>query len=180
MCNARKSRCTQARRQAGVTLVEVIMFILIVSIALTAVVNLLALTTAGSGDPLIRRQSLAIGESLVQEIDAVPYRQKDPYNPTGPNDGIGPEAGETRAGTVLPFDNPNDYSGYSESGIVTPDGTAIAGLSSYSASVLAAQQSVGSGTALVPASDGLLVTVTVTSPSGEPVSIASFRAMYAP
>jgi|GEM_PF-6616221 len=156
------------------------MFILIVSIAVTAVVNLLALSVAGSGDPLVRRQSLAVGEALVQEIDAVPYHQKNSYNPTGPDDAIGPEAGESRAGTVLPFNNPNDYAGYSESGIVTPDGTVIAGLGSYSASVAAAQQALGSGTNVVPASDGLLVSVTVTSPNGEPFTISSFRAMYAP
>ncbi len=165
-----------ARGEGGVTLIEVILFIVILSVALMAIVNLLGLTTANSGDPLIRRQNLAIGESLIQEIDAVPYHLKDPYNPNGPNDAIGPEAGESRSGSVLPFDNPNDYSGYSENGIVAPDGTAISGLSTYSASVVASQQALGN----IPSNAGLLVTVTVTGPNSEPISISSFRAMYAP
>jgi len=173
---ARRRRAPARVRCRGVTLVEVIVFILIVSIALGAIVNLLALATARSGDPLVRRQSLAVGEALVREIDAVPYHLKEAYNPTGPNDAIGPEAGEARSGASLPFDNPNDYSGYSETGVVTPDGTAISGLGTYSASVSASQQALGG----IPLGSGLLVSVTVTAPSGEPVTITSFRSMYAP
>jgi MSHA pilin protein MshD len=163
-------------RQRGTSLVEVIIFILIVSIAVVAVVNTLTLAVRQSGDPLVQRQALGIAESLIQEIDAQPYAQKDPYNPTGPDDAIGPEAGETRAGSPLPFDNPNDYSGYSENGVVAPNGTAVPGLESYSASVVATQQAMGN----VPASDGLLVVVTATAPDGQPVTMTTFRAMYSP
>jgi len=163
-------------RAIGTTLVEVIIFILIVSIAVTAIVNALSVAVRASSDPLIQRQTLSVAESLIQEIDNLPYAQKDPYNPTGPDDAIGPEAGETRAGSPLPFDNPNDYSGYSETGIVAPDGTAISGLGSYSASVTASQQAMGN----VPASDGLLVVVTATGPDGQPVKLTTFRARYAP
>jgi MSHA pilin protein MshD len=142
----------------------------------TSVVNALALAARQSADPLVQRQALAVAESLIQEIDSLPYAQKEPYNPTGPDDAIGPESGEARAGSPLPFDNPNDYSGYSESGIVAPDGTAIAGLTSYSAGVTATQQAMGN----VPAGDGLLVVVTATGPDGQPVTLTSFRARYAP
>jgi MSHA pilin protein MshD len=170
-----QASCLAGRRR-GVTLVEVIMFILIISVAVVSILHLLGLAVARSGDPLVRRQSLAVAESLIQEIDAQPYAQKDPYNPNGPDDGLGPEPGESRGGGSLPFDNPNDYAGYAENGIVTPDGSAIAGLESYSASVTAVQQAMGT----VPASDGLLVTVTVTGPGGEPITLTTFRARYAP
>jgi MSHA pilin protein MshD len=180
MCSASNRHDRPRRAQHGVTLVEVIVFIVIVSIALSAIVTLLARTAQSSADPLVLRQNLAIGEALIQEIDTVPYHQKNPYDPTGPDDAIGPEAGETRGGNLLPYDNPNDYAGYSETGIVTPDGTAVANLNPYSASVAAAQQSMGSGTYTVPAGDGLLVTTTVTGPNGEAVTLTSFRAMYAP
>jgi MSHA pilin protein MshD len=163
-------------RARGTTLVEVIIFILIVSVAVTAVLNALSVAVRASSDPLIQRQTLAIAASLIQEIDNQPYAQKDPYNPGGPDDAIGPEAGETRAGSPLPFDNPNDYSGYTETGIVAPDGTSVAGLGSYAASVTATQQAMGN----VPASDGLLVVVTATGPDGQPVTLTAFRARYAP
>jgi MSHA pilin protein MshD len=177
MCAAPDVRLTLGPpRQLGTTLVEVIIFILIVSIAVTSVVNALSVAVRESADPLVQRQTLAIAESLIQEIDSQPYAQKDPYNPTGPDDAIGPESGESRSGSTLPFDNPNDYSGYSETGIVAPDGTAISGLGDYSASVTASQQAVGN----VPASDGLLVVVTATGPDGQPVTLTTFRARYAP
>jgi MSHA pilin protein MshD len=161
--------------QRGTTLVEVIIFVLIVSIAVVSVASSLSLAVRQSGDPLVRRQTLAIAESLIQEIDSVPYAQNEPYSPYA-NDAIGAEANETRSGSILPFDNPNDYSGYSETGIVAPDGSAISGLGTYSASVVATQQAMGN----VPASDGLLVVVTATGPDGQPVTLTTFRAMYAP
>src|SRR5258706_2352210 len=133
------------RAQRGTSLVEVIIFVVIVSIAVVSVVSALSLAVRQSGDPLVQRQTLAIAESLIQEIDSQPYAQKDPYNPTGPDDAIGPETGETRAGSPLPFDNPNDYPGYSETGMVGPQGTTVARLRQYSATVVAAQQSMGHG-----------------------------------
>ena len=168
------------RAQRGTTLVEVIIFVLIVSIAVVAIINTLSVVVRQSGDPLIVRQTLAVAESLIQEIDNQPYHQKDPYNPTGPDDAIGPEPGENRNGSPLPFDNPNDYSGYSETGIVAPDGTSIAGLGTYSASVVATQQSMGTTPAIVPSSDGLLVVVTATGPDGQPFTLTTFRARYQP
>ena len=162
-------------RQYGTTLVEVIIFVLIVSIAVVGVVSALALAVRQSGDPLVQQQTLAVAESLMQEIDNVPYAQKEPYSPYA-NDAIGPETNETRSGSVLPFDNPNDYSGYSETGIVAPNGSAVSGLGTYSASVAATQQAMGD----IPSSDGLLVVVTATGPDGQPVTLTTFRAMYAP
>ena len=166
----------RVRAQRGTTLVEVIIFMMIVSIAVVSVVSALSLAARQSADPLVQREALAVAESLVQEIDGQPYAQKDPYNPTGPDDAIGPEPGETRAGSPLPFDNPNDYSGYSENGIVAPDGSAVSSLGTYSASVVASQQAMGT----VPAGDGLLVVVTATGPDGQPVMLTTFRARYAP
>jgi MSHA pilin protein MshD len=166
----------RVRAQRGTTLVEVIIFMMIVSIAVVSVVSALSLAARQSADPLVQREALAVAESLIQEIDGQPYAQKDPYNPTGPDDAIGPEPGETRAGSPLPFDNPNDYSGYSENGIVAPDGSAVSSLGTYSASVAASQQAMGT----VPAGDGLLVVVTATGPDGQPVTLTTFRARYAP
>jgi len=163
-----------ATNQRGVTLIEVLVCVLIISAALAAIVNLLAVSAGNSGDPLIRRQSLAIGQALIQEIDTMPFSATDPR--TGAAEGWSPEAGETRSSATTPFDDPRDYTGYSENGIVTPGGTAIAGLSQYSASVTVSQQAMGN----IPAASGALVAVTVTAPGGESFTMYSFRAMYAP
>lgn len=163
-----------ATNERGMTLVEVLISVLIISVAVGAIVRLLALSALNSGDPLILRQNLAINQALIQEIDTMPFSATDPR--TGAAEGMGPEAGESRGSATNPFDDPRDYAGYAENGIVTPSGSAIAGLSQYSASVAVSQQAMGN----IPASSGVLVAVTVTGPDAVPVTLYSFRAMYAP
>jgi MSHA pilin protein MshD len=169
MCAAPSTR----RSERGATLVEVVLFIVIIATALTAVLGTLSLTVGRSADPLVARQSLAIAESLLQEVMSQPYTANDL---DGPPDAIGPEAGETRFSTTTPFDHVDDYDGYTMNGIVKPDGTAVPGLAAYSARVSVQPQAFGN----VPAGEGLLVTVTVTGPGGYSVALNGFRARVSP
>jgi MSHA pilin protein MshD len=59
--------------QAGMSLIEVIVFVVIVGVALAGVLSTLNLTTARSADPLIRKQMLAIAEGLMDEIQLRPF-----------------------------------------------------------------------------------------------------------
>ena len=59
--------------QAGMSLIEVIVFVVIVGVALAGVLSTLNLTTAKSADPLIRKQMLAIAEGLMDEIQLRPF-----------------------------------------------------------------------------------------------------------
>lgn len=161
------------RRHRGATLVEVVLFIVIIGIALSTVLGTLSLTVGRSSDPLVARQALAIAESLLQEVMSQPYTAADL---DGSANAIGPEAGETRASTTTPFDHVDDYNGYSMTGIVKPDGTAVAGLGSYNASVTVAAQALDN----IASTEGLLVTVTVTGPGGYSVALRGFRARAAP
>ncbi len=56
------------RRQAGLSLVEMVMFMVIVSIAVMGVVQTMNLTVRHSADPLLRKQALLIAESLMEEV----------------------------------------------------------------------------------------------------------------
>lgn len=163
----------RSARQHGVTLVELVLAMLIVSIAVASILGVLGLTAGRSADPLLARQSLAVAESLLQEILAQPFTANDLDG--GPN-AIGPEAGETRGSPTTPFDHVDDYRGYAMNGIVAADGTPIAGLSGYSATVTVQPQALGN----VAAGEGLLVTVTVTAPGGSSFSLSGFRARVAP
>jgi len=165
-----QSRFALAR---GATLVEVVMFIVIIATALSAVLGTLSLTVGRSSDPLVARQALAVAESMLQEVMSQPYTANDL---DGGANAIGPEAGETRSSTTSPFDHVDDYNGYSMSGIVKPDGTAVTGLSTYNASVVVAAQALDN----IPVGEGLLVTVTVTGPGGYSVALRGFRARVAP
>jgi len=159
--------------QRGVTLVELVMAIVIISIAVVSVLNLFALTAGRSADPLLTRQSLAIAESLLEEIMSQPFTINDL---DGGANAIGPEAGESRGSTTAPFDHVDDYHGYTMNGIVGADGTAVAGLENFGATVTVQQQALDN----IGNTAGLLVTVTVTPPGGAPVSLSGFRARVAP
>lgn len=162
-----------SRRQRGATLIEVVIFIVILSIALASIMNLLTLAVSRSGDPMVLRQSLAIGESLLQEVMAQPFTTLDL---DGGANGIGPEAGETRGSASAPFDHVDDYHGLTLNGVTAADGSAISGLANYNASVSVEAVSVGG----IPSSDGLVVRVTVTGPDNVPVLVAGYRARVTP
>jgi len=154
-------------------LVEVVLFIVIIATAVTAVLGTLNLSVGRSADPLVARQALAIAESMLQEVMVQPYTANDL---DGGANSIGPEAGETRFSSTTPFDHVDDYNGYTMNGIVKPDGTAVSGLGSYSASVAVQAQALDN----IPVGEGLLVTVTVTGPGGYSVALRGFRARVTP
>lgn len=174
------------RRQRGVTLIELIVFIVIVSVALAGVLSVLNLTTGHSADPMIRKQMLTIAEGLMDEVTAQTFTWCDPDDPTAATaisaaacatpEAIGPEAGETRGGAVTPFDNVNDYNGLA--GITTGiTGTALP--PGYSATINVTHNALGPGGTAVPAAASLLITVTV-SFGGENLVVEGYRTRYAP
>lgn len=177
--------CTD-RRQRGVTLIELIVFIVIVSVGLAGILSVLNLTTRHSADPMIRKQMLAIAEGLMDEVAAQPFTWCDPDDPAAATamnvaacatpEAIGAEGGETRGGAVTPFDNVNDYNGLA--GITTGiTGTAMP--LGYSAAITVAQDALGPGGAVVPAAAALRMTVTV-SFGNENLVVEGYRTRYAP
>jgi MSHA pilin protein MshD len=182
-------------RARGVTLVELIVFIVIVSTAVAGVLTALDLANRSSTDPMMQKQALAIAEALLEEVQLQPFTYCDPDDPNaaaalsaadctggagGANDEnklpLGPEGGETRTGATL-FDNVSDYNGFSMGpGITDLSGAVLPGLDAYSATVAVANQALGA----VPSSDGVLITVTVTGPANTTVVLHGYRVRYAP
>jgi MSHA pilin protein MshD len=101
-------------RQRGLTLIEMIMFIMIVGIALAAVLGVLNLTTKGSADPLRQKQALMLAEGLLEEVQLARFSYCDPTSDNAGEadnsaacdvpENWGPEDGGKR-----PHDNINDY-----------------------------------------------------------------------
>ncbi len=178
--------------QRGFTLIELIIFIVIVTVALAGVLSVLTQSTSRSVDPQLRRQALAIAESLLEEVQLMPFTYCDPDDPTVDSatsatlgagactalvEAMGPEAGEARTGATL-FDNVNDYNGFAmASGITDITGTAVPGLGAYSASV--AVQAAALGT-ISAAGDALRITVTVTGPGATAIKLEGWRTRHAP
>jgi len=150
-------------RQHGVSLIEAVLFIVVVSIALVVVLKAFDVANQGSANPVLRRQALAIAESLLDEISF-----KDFANPPG---GF---AGPYNAATRSQFDDVMDYNGLSLAGISTLSGAPLTGLSGYNARVAVAAAAFG----MVPASAGYRISVTVTDPSGSQLVLDGYRANY--
>ena len=105
------------RRQRGLTLVELIMFIVIVSIALAGIIAVMRLATAHSADPLRRKQALMIAEGLLEEVRSAGFTLCDPSSgdfdtQADPAQCAIPENWGQAAPEPVhprPFDNVNDY-----------------------------------------------------------------------
>ena len=188
-------------RERGVSLVELLVFIVIVGVAVMGVLGALGIGTRSSADPMVQKQALALAEALLEEVQLQPFTYCDPDDANAPtalsaadctggvggaNDEgklpLGPEAGETRtAGTATPFDNVSDYNGYDSNavgGIRDVTGTVVAGLNGYRARITVSQQALGA----IPASDALLIQVRVDGPPGTDIFVVvdGYRARYAP
>ena len=178
--------------QAGISLVELILFIVIVSVALAGILLVMNQVSARSADPLIRKQALAIAESLLEEVELMPFTFCDPNDAnaaTALNDAgcagvnqdngggvLGPvPVGEVRAGALLPFDNVADYAVFAMDPAADITGTTYPG---YSATVAIAR--VGAAFVGAAAADALQITVIVTGPGPEVVVLDGYRTRYAP
>ena len=178
-------------RNRGFTLVELVLSIAIIGAAVAGVLIAYDYAVRDSADPVVRKQALAIAESLLEEIQQMPFTYCDPDDTAvstaasaagcATPEAMGPEAGESRFSASTPFDNVNDYHGYNTatevpSGIKDITGSSITGLGLYEAAVTVTQAALGG----VAASDSLRITVTVTGPANVTVSIDGYRTQYAP
>lgn len=192
-----------SERQRGVTMVELIMFMVIIGIAMAGILQVMTMTTANSADPLVRKQGLMIAEGLLEEVRLAQFTFCDPTS----DDEVAPigtagcnvqERWGREAGTsnVRPYDNVNDYVNAANTPVAAfndPNGILIdaAGrpidVRGYGATVTIVPAAIGAngigadnpaGTA---DADALRIRVTVTVPGGgDPVVLDGYRARYAP
>ena len=156
-------------RNAGFTLVEVVILIVVLSAAIVGVLLIFQNTVRSSADPQVQKQVLAIAEAMLEEVLLTSY---DVQPGTG-----------TRAN----FDNVTDYNGYTTApgGMVDLQGAAVPGLQAYNVAVAAAPVATAIDSApspcgpACPVSEAIRVTVTATGPGGISVVLEGFRMRYA-
>lgn len=191
------------KRHVGATLVEIVVFIAIVSVALAGVLSVLHYTSGSSANPLARKQALIIAESVMQEIQQVPFTYCDPDDAnavsatsaagcavaannqnlsiTGPT-----PSGESRYDATNPFDNVADYGGFAMPGGACSgicrlgDNTPIAGLGAYAVSVVLSRVGGTAPFTSMASDDVLKIDVTVTGPANTRVVLTGYRVRYAP
>lgn len=143
--------------QRGLTLIELVVFIVVVGIAVAGVLLAMNITTQHSADPMLRKQVLAIAESLLEEILAREYTD--------------PDCIQVLEASRALYDDVEDYQGLALNGITDMNGTAIAGLSAYSAGVAVANATLGGVAAKQ-------VSVAVAGPGGETLTLTGYRTDY--
>jgi MSHA pilin protein MshD len=107
-------------RPRGFTLIEMIIFIVVVSAGMAGILQVINTTVARSADPMVRKQAIALADSVLEEILQKAY--SDPGGGTG----------ETTRDT---FDDVDDYNAKTQT-IFTD--WAAAGLSSYNLTIAVA------------------------------------------
>jgi MSHA pilin protein MshD len=145
-----------AAKQTGATLIELILSIVIISTALAGILGLVNLTVLHSADPLVQHQAIAIAESYLEEITALPV-----VDPNGTN------TGETRVN----FDNIDDYDGLNDVGARDQDNNVITNLGNYTVDVNIADQVISGVTMKA-------ITVSVSRASVATINITGYRATY--
>jgi MSHA pilin protein MshD len=148
------------RRQRGVTLIELVVAITIVSIAVGGVLGAISAFSSRSADAMLQQQAIAIAQAYLDEI--LQRWVVDP-NGTPPNTGRGS------------WDTVDQYSGLSEVGAHDQYGNAIAALSGYSVSVAVTPSGALPG---VSSAAARRIDVTVTHAPNVTVVLTGYRTSY--
>lgn len=184
--------------QCGVTLIELVVFIVIISVGVVGLVSVTGPIVMHSADPMVRKQALAIAQSLLLEIEQQAFTFCDPQDANvltaingaactndqnkggaafpAPGAPAPTPVGETRGHAGNPYDNVADYAGYQATGDVI---TGVATLADYTASVTITRVGGAGAFAALPADAALQIVVRVTG-RNEEVSLTGFRVRYAP
>lgn len=182
------------RSQRGVTLIEMIFFIVIVSVALAGLIQVFAMVTRDSADPVRRKQALMLGEAMMAEVQLAGITFCDPADPnaataSGPGDCTIAEAfGQEGAAGQRPYDNVNDYvsapntptQAFGTVGHLTDvNGNAIVA-EGFSVELTVSPVALGGIGDTTPTSAVLQITVVVRYDEGQAIRLDAYRARYAP
>ena len=154
---SRRPLASHAQRQAGVTLVELIVALTLATVVLSSIWSAWNLLSSRSADPLVARQQLAIAQSLLREIQLQPL----PGTATA-----APTPGRTGFASI------SDYDGLVMNGISDVEGLAVPGLQTYGASISVTPQAFNG----IAADQGFWIDVSVTGPDSRALKLGAWRA----
>ncbi|WP_167758699.1 type IV pilus modification PilV family protein [Zemynaea arenosa] len=195
MCTDRSDHPRALRRQRGLTMIELVLFIVIVSVGVAGILGAMSVATTKGSDPVRRKQAIMIAEQLMEEVQGAGYTLCDPTDPgfdTATVDAAGVITGcvngpETfgREGTITrPYDNVNDYVAAAgdalpgfDSGGVLANAAGKPLTAGYTATVRMVQESFGNPA--VPNFGAIKITITV-SYDQESFVLDGYRTRYAP
>lgn len=190
-------------------MIELIVFIVIISVNVAGILSVLSFTTGRSADPLQRKQAILIAEGLLEEVSLARMTFCQPDDPKAETvdraddcttaEAVGPPTGATR-----PYANINDYVGAfgTRTSFIPPDaagnrdpsgiiqdatGNVLFGGKYRAFVTITANATLGppaSATLLTgsgnPDTDLLLISIEVSYGNGEKIVLDRFRTRYAP
>ena len=148
------------RKQAGTTLIELVIAIVIVSIAVSAILMVFSMNVGHSADPMIRHQAVAIAEAYLEEISLKSFA--DP-------DGVDGEANRTL------YDDVDDYNGLVDVGARDQFNAALAGLDDYTVTVAV---TASSALPSIASTDLYLISITITHAADINFTVSAYRANF--
>ncbi|MCP3673177.1 MAG: type II secretion system protein [Gammaproteobacteria bacterium] len=148
-------------RQTGMTLVELVISIVILSIAVVGVFSALGTTVGRSVDPMIRGQSIAIAEAYLEEITQRQFGEIGADCPAEPG-----------GGTRADYSHICHFDGLNDTGAVDQYGASIDELANYDVTVAISNSSNLGG---LDSSVVLRIDINVTGPTNETFTLSGYR-----
>ena len=152
------------RRQSAFTLIEIIVTIVVIGIAATALMSTFTRFARSSVDPALQQQATTIAEAYLEEILLRPF-----------NDPQGGETGtdEGEAGRAL-YDDVKDYRSLAAAPAADQFGNPVAALADYTVTVSVTNSALGG----LPATDSLRIDVNVNHPLVGDITLSGYRTLY--
>ncbi|OGB33790.1 MAG: hypothetical protein A3F78_20645 [Burkholderiales bacterium RIFCSPLOWO2_12_FULL_61_40] len=111
-------------RSRGFTLIELIVFIVVIGAGLAGILSVMDNVVASSADPMVRKQAAALADSIMEEILLQPFCDPDTVNAVAVPP-VCAAIGPPEANRTL-FDDVDDYDGIDE--VVGAVGAVFVGL----------------------------------------------------
>jgi len=162
--------------QKGMTLVEMVISIVLISIAMTAMLTAFSTTMGRSADPLWKNKSLKLAQAYLDEILSKKYDENTPVGgipaPTSISCNVAGPAGGGRDN----YDTVDDYNGLSDNPPKLVTDTDMTGYDDYTVNVTVV--CAGSDVGLSDNKYAKLITVTVISPNNSAMPFSVYRGNF--
>jgi MSHA pilin protein MshD len=163
------ARLPRERHQRGLTLIELIMFIVIVSVGVAGILTVMNQVVRASADPMLAKQAVAFADAVLEEVLSKAYCDPDL---------VPPACTVSQETTRQLWDDVQDYANETIAGTDLLSGADTALLVGYSAAIVVTDVNVSE---VVPPQVAIAmkrVTVTVTVPGGATYAVSGYRANY--
>ena len=148
------------RAQRGSTLIELVVAIVIITMAAGTIVGLIAMMSRSSAETMTQSQSANIANAYLSEILSQPF---------GPVIG-----GANRAA----YNDVTDYNGLADAAPLDRFGNPIPNSAGYRVDVFVANAALGTGGNSIPAGNSRRIQVRVTDPMGDVVWLTGFKTQH--